>query len=93
MAPEPKLTSINHGKAISNQSQNVMDTRDQALTKLTQLHDESHPTPSPTSEPTKELLTPDGEHHRIGDGEGLVMTKNEDSPLQSAKQTPDLASR
>ena len=26
----------------------------------------------------KELLTPGGEHHGIGDGEGLVMTKNED---------------
>ena len=30
---------------------------------------------SPTSEPTKELLTPGGEHHGIGDGEGLVMTR------------------
>ena len=48
---------------------------------------------SPTSEPTKELLTPGGEHHGIGDGEGLVMTKNEDPPLRSLKQTPDLASR
>ena len=28
----------------------------------------------------KELLTPGGEHHGIGDGEGLVMTKNEDPP-------------
>jgi hypothetical protein len=70
-----------------------MDTRDHALTKLTRLHDESHPTPSPTSEPTKELLTPGGEHHRIGDGEGLVMTKIKDSPLRSPKRTPDLASR
>ena len=34
----------------------------------------------------KELLTPNGEHHGIGDGEGLVMTK-------SPKRTPDLASR
>ena len=41
----------------------------------------------------KELLTPGGEHHGIGDGEGLVMTKNEDPPLQSPKRTPDLASR
>ena len=28
-----------------------------------------------------ELLTHGGEHHGIGDGDGLVMTKNEDSPL------------
>ena len=60
-----------------------MDTRDQALTKLTRLHDESHPTL--TSERMKELLTPGGEHHGIGDGEGLVMTKNEDPPLWSPK--------
>ena len=32
-------------------------------------------------------------HHGIGDGEGFLMTKNEDPPLQSPKQTPDLASR
>ena len=32
------------------------------------------------------------EHHGIGDGDGLVMTKNEDPPLQSPKRTPDLAS-
>jgi hypothetical protein len=70
-----------------------MDTRDHALTKLTRLHDESHPTLSPTSEPTKELLTPGGEDHGIGDGEGLVMTKIEDLPLWSPKRTPDLASR
>ena len=31
-----------------------------------------------TSESTKELLTPGGEHHGIGDGDGLVMMKNED---------------
>ena len=31
----------------------------------------------------KELLAPDGEHHGIGNGEGLVMTKNED-PLSGA---------
>ena len=30
-----------------------------------------------------ELLTPGGEHHEIGNGEGLVMTKNED-PLSGA---------
>ena len=33
------------------------------------------------------------EHHGIGDGEGLVMMKNEDSPLRSPKRTPDLPSR
>ena len=43
--------------------------------------------------PTKELLTPGGEHHGIGDGDGLVMTKNEDPPLWSPKQTPDLPSQ
>ena len=26
------------------------------------------------------ILTPGGEHYGIGDGEGLVMTKNEDPP-------------
>jgi hypothetical protein len=70
-----------------------MDTRDHALTKLTRLHDESHPTPSLTSKPMKELLTPSGEHHGIGDGEGLVMTKIEDPPLRSPKRTPDLSSQ
>ena len=30
-----------------------------------------------------ELLTPGGEHHGIGDGDWLVMTKNEDPPLWS----------
>ena len=33
------------------------------------------------------------EHHGIGDGEGLAMTKNEDPPLRSPKRTPDLPSR
>ena len=70
-----------------------MDTRDQALTKLTRLHDESHPTPSPTSEPTKELLTPGGEHHEIGDEEGLVMTTAMNPPLRSPERTPDQPSR
>ena len=70
-----------------------MDTRDQALTKLTRLHDEYHPTPSPVSDLTEELLTPSGEHHEIGDGEGLVMTKIEDPPLRSPKWTLDLPSR
>ena len=46
-----------------------------------------------TSKPTKELLTPGGEHHGIGDGEGLVMTKNEDPPLRSPKRTLDPPSR
>ena len=40
-----------------------------------------------------ELLTPGGEHHGIGDGEGLVMTKIEDPLLRSPEQTPDLAYR
>ena len=44
-------------------------------------------------EPTKELLAPGGEHHGIGDGEGLVMTKIEDPPLRSPKQSPNLASQ
>ena len=48
---------------------------------------------SPTSEPTKKLLTPGGEHHGIGDGDGVVMTKNEDLPLRSPKRTPNLPSR
>ena len=48
---------------------------------------------SPTSERTKKLLTSGGEHHGIGDGEGLVMMKNEDPPLRSPKRTPDLPSR
>ena len=34
-----------------------------------------------------------GEHYGIGDGDGLVMTKNEDTPLRSPKRTPDLPSR
>ena len=33
-----------------------------------------------------------GGHHGIGNGEGLVMTKNKEPPLRSPKQTPDLAS-
>ena len=41
----------------------------------------------------KELLTPGGEHHWIGVGEGLVMTKIEDPPPRSPKWTPDLASQ
>ena len=40
-----------------------------------------------------ELLTPGGEHHGMGDGEGLVMMKNGDPHLQSPERTPDLASR
>ena len=48
---------------------------------------------SPTSEPTKELLTLGGEHHGIGNGEGLVMTKIEDPPLRIPKRTPDLSSQ
>ena len=33
------------------------------------------------------------EHHGIGDGEGLAMTKIEDPPLRSPKRAPDLASQ
>ena len=40
----------------------------------------------------EELLTPSGEHHGTGDGEGLVMTKIEDPPFRSPKWTIDLAS-
>ena len=70
-----------------------MDTRDQTLTKLTRLHVESHPTPLPTSEPMKELLTPGGAHHGISDEDVLVMTKIEDPPLRRPERTPKLASR
>jgi hypothetical protein len=70
-----------------------VDTRDHALTKLTRLHDESHPILTPSSKPMRELLTPDGEHHGIGDGDRLMMMKDEDPPLRSPKRTPDLASR
>ena len=34
-----------------------------------------------------------GEHHGLGDGEVLLMTKIEDPPLRSPEWTPDLASR
>ena len=69
-----------------------MDTRDQALSNLTRLHDQFHPHPSPTSKPIEELLTPGGEHHGIVDREGLVMTTT--IPLlQSPKRTPDQPSR
>ena len=35
----------------------------------------------------------DGEHHGIGDGDGLVMTKNKDPHLWSPKRTPGLPFR
>ena len=41
----------------------------------------------------KELLTPGGEHHGIGDEGGLAMTKTEDPPLWSPERAPDLATR
>ena len=63
-----------------------MDTRDQALTKLTRSHNESHPTPHRLVSLQKELLT-------RGDGDVLVMMKIKDPPLRSPKGTPDLASR
>ena len=43
--------------------------------------------------PTKELLTPGGDHHGIGDGDVLVMMKIEDPPLWSPERTPDQPSR
>ena len=70
-----------------------MGTRDQALTKLTRLHDEISSNSSPTNEPTKELLTPSAENHGIGDGEGLAVTNIEDPALRGPKRTLDLASR
>ena len=70
-----------------------MDTRDQALSNLTRLHDQYHPIPPPSSKPTKELLTPDSEHHGGVDGEGLVMTTAMISPLWSPKRTLDQPSR
>ena len=70
-----------------------MDTRDQTLTKLTRLHDKSHPTRSPSSKLTMELLIHDGEHHEIGDGGRLMMTTATDSPLRSPERTPDQPSR
>ena len=39
------------------------------------------------------ITHPGGEQHGIGDGDGLVMTKNEDPPLWSPKQTPNLLSQ
>ena len=66
-----------------------MDTRDQTLTKLTRLHDKSHP----THQPTMELLTHGGEHHEIGDGGWLMMTMAMNSPLRGPKRTPDQPSQ
>ena len=40
----------------------------------------------------KELHTPGGEHHEIGDEEGLVMMMATNPPLRSPKWTPNLAS-
>ena len=41
----------------------------------------------------KELLTPDGEHHGIVDGEGLMMMEAMISTLRSPERTPDQPSR
>ena len=70
-----------------------MDTRDQALTKLTRLHDESHPTPSTSSMPTMKLLTPYVEYHEVVDGEGFMMTTIMNPPLRGPKWTPEQPSR
>jgi hypothetical protein len=49
--------------------------------------------PSPSSKPTKELLTPSGEHHEIGDEEVLMMMMATNPLLRSLERTPDQASR
>ena len=41
----------------------------------------------------KELLTPGGEHHEIGDEEGLVMMMATNPLLWSPERSPDPASR
>ena len=41
----------------------------------------------------KELHTPSGEHHEIGDEGWLMMTMPEDPPLRGPERTPDLASQ
>ena len=70
-----------------------MDTWNQTLTKLTRLHDKSHPTHHrPASGDggwLMELLTHNGEHHEIGDGGWLMVTMATDSPLLSPERTPD----
>ena len=53
----------------------------------------SHPIPSTSSVPTKELLTQGCEHHEIVDVEGLVMMTAMIPPVWSPKQTPDEPSR
>ena len=63
-----------------------MDTRGSSPNKTNSITWWISSNSSPTSKPTKELLTPGGEHHGIGDGEGLVMTKTEDSPLWSPER-------
>jgi hypothetical protein len=40
----------------------------------------------------KEILTLDGEHHEIGDEEGLMMMTATNPPLRSPERTPDQAS-
>ena len=65
-----------------------MDTINQALSNLTRLRDQYHLIPPPCK-PTKELLTPGGEHHGGVDEEGLVMTTTTNPPLQSPKRTLD----
>ena len=50
-------------------------------------------TPSPSSMPTMELLTHDGEHHEIGDGGWLMMTTATNPPPRSPERTPDQPTR
>jgi hypothetical protein len=38
----------------------------------------------------KGLLTPGGEHHELGNEEGLLMTTAMNPSLRSPKRTPDL---
>ena len=93
MAPGPKVTSIKHGKVIATSISEHSGYKGSSPNKTNSITWWLSSNSSPTSEPTKELLTPGGEHHGIGDGEGLVMRKIEDPPLRSPKRTPDPATR
>ena len=58
--PVWKLQALSMAKSYQHQSQNIEDTRDQALTKLTRLHDESHPTPHWTASLRRNYSLPVG---------------------------------